>query len=713
MKDVALRGDKTSGRQYLRPMHFDASHNTLPRRRPDGHLLAVALPILMAAALAWWSASPSAAQPAHDQKPRLESSVDASIKPGDDFFAYANGAWLKATAIPAGKQRWGARDELEGLTRRRIAELLDAASSAPAGLAARKVADFRAAYMNEAAIEARGLASLKPLINQIAKLSDKAQLTRLLGRGMRADVDPEGFGIYDSAGVLGLSVEQSIHGEKTNVAFLLQGGLGLPNREDYLGADSGKRERYRQSIAKMLTLAGFDHADERASAVLALETAIAQSHTTPEASSNDHNADNVWTRADFAQRAPGMDWTAFFDAADLGRQQELVVWQPTSVTGLAALVASQPLEVWKDYLRFHAIHDYADVLPRAFAEAALSATGAGKQPPRAERALAATQSAMSDALGRMYAERYFPAAQKARLERISDNVRAALIKRVEAATWMSPATKAGSLEKLKTLYVGLGYPDQWEDYGSLTVDPKDPLGNLQRVSDRAYRNALARLGQPINLKYWYSAPQTVAALLVFQQNSYVMDAALLEPPKYDHASSDAAAYGSVGALIGHDLTHYIDTLGADYDTEHRMRHWWTAEDMQHFEAVAQPLVDQFASYQPLPGLSINGKLTLRENIADLGGLAAALDAFHKTLGNRLKDTDYVRQQDREFFIAYAQTQRRKISEDAMRNQVATNDHAPENYRADTVRNLDAWYDAFDVRPGQRLYLDPAARVRVW
>jgi predicted metalloendopeptidase len=689
-------------------MHIDASHNKLPRH--DGHLLAIALPIVMAAALAWSHVSVSAQ--ATKRSRSLESTVDSGIKPGDDFFAYANGAWLKANALPAGKQRWGARDELEGLARGRIAELLDAASNAPAGSTARKVADFRAAYMNEAAIEASGLASLKPLLDRVDKVSDKAQLTRLLGRGMRADVDPEGFGIYDSASVLGLSVEQSIHGEKNNVAFLLQGGLGLPDRNDYLGADSGKRDRYRQSIAKMLALAGFDHADERASAVLALEIAIAQSHATPEASSNDHNADNVWTRADFAQRAPGMEWIAFFDAADLRKQQDLVVWQPAAVIGLAALVASQPLEVWKDYLRFHAIHDFADVLPRALVEEALGASGAGS-PSRAERALAATQLAMSDALGRMYAERYFPAAQKARLERISDNVRAALIKRVEAATWMSPATKAGSLEKLKTLYVGLGYPDQWEDYSSLSIDPKDPLGNLQRVSDRAYRNTLARLGQPVNLKYWYSAPQTVAALLVFQQNSYVMDAALLEPPKYDHASSDAAAYGSVGALIGHDLTHYIDTLGADYDTEHRMRHWWTAEDMQHFEALSQPLADQFAAYQPLPGLSIYGKLTLRENIADLGGLAAALDAFHKTLGSRAADANYLRAQDREFFIAYAQTLRRKISEEAMRKQVATNDHAPEDYRADTVRNLDAWYAAFDVRPGQRLYLEPAARVRVW
>lgn len=701
-------------------MRFDATRNTLPRSRAGGYVSAAALPTLLAAALAWWPVSPSAAQVADGRSPSpLESTVDASITPGDDFFAYANGGWLKATALPAGKERWGARDELEEMARRRIAALLEDASAAPAGSAARKVADFHAAYRNEAAIEARGLSSLEPLLDRVEKVSDKEELTRLLGRGVRADVDPMGFGIYKSAGVLGLSVEQSIHGEKTNTAFLVQGGLGLPDREDYVSADPAKealRARYRDYIRKMLALAGLNRVDERASAVLALETAIAQSQATAEASGNDHNADNVWTRSDFVQRAPGMDWTIFFDGAGLAKQGELVVWQPAAVTGLAAQVASQPLETWKDYLRFHAVHDFADVLPRAFAEQSLAlraATESRPQPSRAERALVATQSAMRDALGRMYAERYFPAGQKARLERISDNVRVALTKRVESATWMSPATKASSLLKLKTLYVGLGYPDQWEDYSSLTVDPADPLGNLRRVSDRAYRNTVARLGQPVDLKYWYSAPQTVAALLVFQQNSYVMDAALLEPPKYDHASSDAAAYGSVGALIGHDLTHYIDTLGADYDTEHRMRHWWTPEDMQRFEALTQPLADQFSAYQPLPGLSINGKLTLRENVADLGGLAAALDAFHKTLGTRVTDKEYVGAQDREFFIAYAQTQRRKISEAAMRKQVATNDHAPEDYRADTVRNLDAWYAAFDVRPGQRLYLEPAARVRVW
>ena len=675
--------------------------------------------VLLATTLSCWPVS-AAAQAAEGRRPsRLETTVDASVDPGDDFFAYANGGWLRDTVLPAGKERWGARNELEELARRRIATLLHAASGAPAGSAARKAADFHAAWLNEAAIEARGLASLEPLLDRIEKVSNKAELTRLLGRSMRADVDPLGFGIYASAGVLGLSVEQSIHGEKDNVAFLVQGGLGLPDREDYLGGDPGKealRARYRDYVRKMLTLAGFRDTGERARAVMALETALAQSHGTREASANDRNADHVWTRSDFVRRAPGMDWTAFFDAAGLARQGEFVAWQEAAVTGVAALVASQPLDVWKDYLRLHGIHDFADVLPRAFAEEKLAlsaATGAGPQPSRAERALLATQSALSDALGRMYAERYFPAEQKARVERIAGDVRAALTKRVEAATWMSPPTRASALSKLETLYVGIGYPDQWEDYSSLTVDPKDAMGNLLRVSDRAWRHAVSLLGQPVNLKSWAMPPHTVGALLVFQQNSYVMSAALLEPPKYDHASSDAAAYGSVGALIGHDVTHYIDVLGADYDTEHRMRRWWTPEDLQRFQALAQPLVDQFAAYQPVPGLPVDGKLTLTENIADLGGLVAAFDAYRKTLGSRVKDADYVRGQDREFFIAYARTQRRKISEGALRIQVKTNDHAPEDTRADTVRNLDAWYDAFDVRPGQRLYLEPAARVRIW
>jgi len=515
-------------------------------------------------------------------------------------------------------------------------------------------------------------------------------------------------------------VEPSIHGEKTYVAFLLQGGLGLPDREYYVSTEprmQAQRAGYQEYIGRLLRGAGFDRPEQRAKAVMALETSLAQAQATREASANDHNADNLWTRADFARRAPGMDWPAFFAAAGLAGQETFVAWQPTAVIGVAALVASQPLEAWKDYLRVHALDACADVLPRAFAEPGLAmhaAVASQPQPtPRAQRALEATLAAMSDALGRMYADRYFPAEQKARVQAIVGNVVAAFRRRVAAATWMSPGTRTQALAKLNTLYFGIGYPEQWQDYADLAVDPMDAVGNLRRVADRNYRRALARLGQPIDLTEWWIAPQTVGAVLVFQQNAYNFPAALLQAPKFDPAASDAANYGAIGAIVGHEISHFVDMLGAEWDAEHRLRRWWTPEDSSRFQAAVDPLVKQFSGYHPLPDVAINGKLTQTENIADLAGLAAAFDAYRSTLGDRVTDRAWVRQQDREFFIGFAQSWRGKAREEALRAQLATDGHAPESYRIATVRNMDAWYEAFDVRPGQRLYLEPGARVRIW
>jgi putative endopeptidase len=676
--------------------------------------------MLFAAVLVWWPNTIASAQTTGQPHSDLEGGVDPSIKPGDDFFAYANGGWLKANEIPAGMERWSARTEIGELTRQHILKLLDDAGAEPTGSIARKVADFRAAYLNEAAIEARGIAPLKPLLDSIDRVRDKAALTRLLGGGLGADVDPLNWGIYRSSHLLGLSLEESIHGEKTYVAFLLQGGLGLPDREHYISSEPGMqalRTRYQEYISRLMSLAGFDRADQRAQAVMALETAMANAQATVEASANDHNADSLWTRADFARRAPGMDWSALFAAAGLASQETFVAWQPTALTGLAALVGSQSVETWKDYLRFHALDRYSDVLPRAFADAALAlhgaVTGQSEPTPRAQRALEVTQAAMNDALGRMYAERYFPAEQKARVQAIVANVAAAFVQRVEAATWMSPASKTLALAKLKTLYIGIGYPEKWPDDSDLAVDPVDAVGNLRRVEDRNYRHALARLGQPVDMTEWWIAPQRVGAILVFQLNAYDFSAALLQVPKFDPAASDAANYGAIGAIIGHDVSHYVDMLGAEYDTDGRMRHWWTPEDLARFQALIEPLVNQYSSYQPLPGLSIDGKRTQTENIADLAGLAAAFDAYRQTLGSKATDQAYVRQQDREFFIGYARSWRSKMSESALRAQVASDIHAPDKYRIATVRNIDAWYDAFDVQPGQRLYLAPEARVRIW
>jgi putative endopeptidase len=674
---------------------------------------------LFAAVLACCSGTIASAQTLGRPYSDLERGVDPTFQPGDDFFAYANGSWLRTTQIPAGRDRWNARTEIDELTRRQVAKLLDVANAEPVGSTARKVADFHAAWLNEAAIEVRGIAPLTPLLESIDRVQDRAALTRLLGSGLRADVDPLNWGIYRSSHLLGLSVEPGIRGEKTYVAFLLQGGLGLPDREHYVSAEPGMqalRTRYQEYIGRLFALAGLDHADHRAEAVMALETAIAETQATREASANDRNADNRWTRADFAREAPGMDWSVFFAAAGLAGQDAFVAWQPTAVKGVAALVASQPLEAWKNYLRFQVIHRHADVLPRTFAQQAqtLQAAATGQpESPRAQRALEATQSAMRDAVGRMYAERHFPAEQKARVEAIVANVVAAFVRRVEAVTWMSPGTRAQALAKLKALYFGVGYPEQWQDYSDLAVDPVDPVGNLRRIADRNYRQALARLGRPVDMTEWWIAPQRVGAILVFQQNAYNFPAALLQAPKFDPAASDAANYGAIGAIVGHEVSHFVDMLGAEWDAEGRMRHWWTPEDASRFQASADLLANQFSGYQPFPDLNVNGKLTQTENVADLAGLAAAFDAYRQALGDRATDRDYVRQQDREFFIGFARSWRGKTRDDAMRALIATDHHAPERYRIATVRNIDAWYDAFDVKMGHQLYLEPGARVRIW
>ena len=651
--------------------------------------------------------------PSDSVSSRLERTVDTRIKPGDDFFGYANGAWLKAAVIPSGKDRWTVRDDINERTRRQVTSILDDAGIARPGSLARKMADFRAAFLNESAIEQKGIGPLAPMLSRIDRATDKLALTRLLGSTMHADVDPLNFGIYTSSSVLGLSVEHSIHGEKTYGAFLVQGGLALGGRDQYLSNEPRaieQRDRYRTYIARMLTLAGFDHADQRADSVLALETAIAETQATSQASAIDRNADHEWSRADFAREAPGVDWDAFFEAAGLGSQQVVVAWQPSAVKGVAALVRSRPLESWKDYLRFHVIDEYADVLPRAFAEAA--ARMHGDERTRDQRALASTQSAMAEAIGELYAERYFSSVQKARVRGIIANVTAAFREHVSHAAWLSPASRKIALAKLDRLYVGIGYPEQWESWSDLRIDPDDALGNAQRIAERDHRQALARLAKAYDSQEWVLTPQTVGAVLIFQQNAYEFSAALLQPPKYDSTASDAATYGAIGAIIGHDMSHFVDVLGADYEPDGRMRRWWTADDSAKFEAAAEPIVRQFSEYQPLPGLNVNGRLTRTENVADLAGLTAAFEAHRKSLGPKAADREYVRRADREFFIAFAQAFGTKMNEAAMRAQLAT-DHAPEMCRMNTVRNLDAWYEAFDVVPGQRLYVEPRARVHIW
>jgi putative endopeptidase len=342
------------------------------------------------------------------------------------------------------------------------------------------------------------------------------------------------------------------------------------------------------------------------------------------------------------------------------------------VRGLAALEASQPIEAWKDNLVFHALDRYADVLPRAFADrSATYHNTVGVS--RAQRSLDATQSVMSDVTGKTYSDQYFPAEQKARVQAIVANVRDASVRNVETSTWMEPRSKATALAKLKKLYVGVGYPERWPDYSGLSIDPADALGNVRRVEERNYRLALSRLGQSIDNHDWLMPPQQAGAILVFQLNAYDFSAALLQSTKFDASVSDAANYGAVGAIIGHDVTHFVDVLGADYTVDGAMTHWWTAQDSTRFHAAAEPLVEQYSSYRPFPDAGVNGKLTETESVADFKGLTAAFNAYRLSLGSRVADKDYVRQQDREFFLGFAQAYRDRLSDAAMRKQL-DNDH---------------------------------------
>jgi predicted metalloendopeptidase len=350
-------------------------------------------------------------------------------------------------------------------------------------------------------------------------------------------------------------------------------------------------------------------------------------------------------------------------------------------------------------------------LPRAFVDAALEMHDVKSS--RAERADQTTMTALSEELSELYARRYLPAEQKARIERIVANVKAAFERRVATASWMSVEARAQAVSKVRALYIGVGYPDRWPRLAAPSFSSTDPAGNLELVAERSYREALARLRRPFDVTEWLIAPHQPGAILVFQQNSYDFSAALLQPPKFDPYGSDAAAYGAIGAIIGHDITHFVDVLGAEYDTTGRMRRWWSADDSARFHDLAQPLVMQYSSYHPFPDAAVDGALTSTENVADLGGLVAAFDAYRLSLGEAARDRAVVRTLDREFFLGFAQSWRTTQTDAALRRQLATDAHAPDRYRVATVRNLDAWYDAFDVRPGHKLYLAPELRVQVW
>ena len=649
--------------------------------------------------------------------------MDRDVKPGDGFFEYANGSWLRRTDIPADRSTYGASAILIEQTDRKVADLIrdPANAQAPAGSDLRRVADYYAAFLDTTAIEAAGLTPLKPTLDSIAAIRDRRGLARFLGSTLRADVDALNNTNFYTPNLLGLWVAQDLDDPTQYSPFLLQGGLVMPDRSYYLDTAATMtriRAEYRKHVEAMLQLAGVAEPGRKAEGIIALEKAIATAHWSREQSGDVSRGNNHWARGAFPTKAPGLDWEAFFGAAGLSRPSRFVVWQPSAVTGIAKLVGSEALDTWKDYLTFHAIQSGAAVLPAAFQRQSFAffgpvLSGATQQRERWKRAVDATNGAVGFAVGKLYVERYFPAAEKTRAQEMVANIIAAFRDRIDGLEWMAPATKKEAKAKLAVLKVGVGYPDHWPTYEGLEVKPGDAYGNRARAELFQYRGRLARLGQPVDRGEWVMTPQTVNAVNLPALNAMNFPAAILQPPYFDPQRPAAMDYGAMGAIIGHEVSHSFDNQGALFDSHGRLHNWWTPEDFKHFAASSAQLAAQYSSYRPFPDLAVNGKQTLGENIADLAGLAASYDAYHKSLGTTKAPEVQGFSGDQQFFISFAQSWRWKAREPALRNRVLTDGHAPSQYRALTVRNLDPWYAAFEVSAGDKLYLNPADRVRVW
>ncbi len=651
------------------------------------------------------------------------ANMDLAVKPGDNFYDYANGGWIKRTEIPPDRSRIGVFTKLADLSDKRTAAIIEEAAkaNAPAGSNARKIADLYNSFMDEAGIEAKGLAPLQPHLKAISAIHNQRELARALGESLRADVDALNNTNFHTSNLFGLWTAPGFNDSEHYAAYLLQGGLELPDREYYLADSEHMRQirtEYQAHISAMLKLAGFTDTDARATQILKLEHAIAEKHISLADNEDIHKANNTWRQSDFSTKAPGLDWAEYFRAAGLSKRASFIVWQPSAFTGEAALVASTPLDTWKDWLAYHLIEDYAPVLPKALAEERYAffgktLTGAPQERPRWQRGVVVTNRLLGDAVGQIYAQKYFSPQAKAQAEALVANLIAAFRKRIEALPWMAPATKAEAQEKLTTLYVGVGYPETWRDYSSYKVRPDDIFGNLWRGSLFNYHRSLARLGAPVDRKEWSMTPQTVNAVNLPLQNALNFPAAILQPPFFDPQAPDAVNYGAIGSVIGHEISHTFDTEGSTFDSKGRVRNWWTPADLAHFEAATAKLAAQYDTYKPFPDLSVNGKQTLAENIADVAGISAAYDGYHAALAGKAPPVQDGFTGDQQFFIAFGQNWGSKSREAALRRQVMTDPHAPAQYRADTVRNIDGWYAAFSVEPGETLYLAPQDRVRIW
>ena len=649
--------------------------------------------------------------------------MDLSVKPGDNFYLYANGAWIARTTIPADRAGVGVFTTLFDQSRRNVAAIVREAaqSNAPVGSNERKIADLYASYMDEKAVDALGLEPLQPELARVKAIRDKRELAAMMGSQLRADVDPLNDTDFHTMHLFGLWTSPGFRQSADYAVYLLQGGLVLPSPDYYLSDSERMRQirgQYARHIAAMLRLAGYTQPTDRAARVLALEHAIAKVQESLADSEIIQKANNLWTVADFRAKAPGLDWSAYFAAAGLGQQRQFYVWQPSAFTGESALVASTPLATWKDWLAFHLLEQYGPFLSQPFEQETFNfegkvLVGVTQQEARWKRAVDVVNAYLGDAVGQLYAKKYFPPQAKAEAQDMVAHLIATYHKRLEALTWLAPSTKTQALKKLDELYVGVGYPESWRDYSTYVVKRGDLFGNAWRAQLWKYRYNIERIGKPADRHEWWMEPQTVNAVNLPLQDALNFPAAILQPPFFDPQAPAANNYGAIGTIIGHEISHTFDAEGSAFDAQGRLRNWWTAADHRHFEQEAKALEAQYDAYEALPGLHVNGEQTIDEDIADLGGVMDCYEAYHDALNGKTAPKIGGFTGDQQFFIAFGQNWASKVRPAALRRQVLTDPHAPAEFRAATVRNSDAWYETFGVKPGDKLYLPPDKRVRIW
>ena len=636
---------------------------------------------------------------------------DRSIRPGDDFFRHAAGTWAKTTAIPEDRSYYGIDTVIADRAENDLREIADAAMNGTAapGTPERKVGDFYASYMDEAAIETKGLAPIKAQLDAIAAIATRADLARAFAAAN------EGFG----AAPFGIYVDADAKNPDAYAAYLVQSGLGMPDRDYFLKGEKEYREyraAYRAYTEKLLTLAGAAQASPRAESILALETRLARVQWS---AAESRDAEKTYNPVKISDLPSGFDWQSFAAAAGIDAAPTIVAAQKSAFPKLAKVVRETELDVWKAYLTFHVLDDAAPYLSKAFDEANFAFRGkilGGRtvQRDRWKRAVRVLDRQIGQAMGQVYVARRFPPSSRALALQLVANVKHALHAMIAGAAWLDEATKAAAHMKLDAMGAKVGYPDVWRDYSALTIARDDLFGNMTRALSFEYRRNIAKLGKPIDRTEWYLTPQTVNAYNDFGKNEIVFAAAILQPPYFDPNADPAVNYGEIGAVIGHEISHGFDDQGRKFDARGKLEDWWTPKDAEAYTAQAKKLVAQFNAYEPLPGLHINGQLTLGENIADLAGLAIAYRAYRLSLAGKEAPVRDGLTGDQRFFLAYAQSWIGKRREASLRERILSNPHSPEEYRVNgIVRNFDPWYAAFNVQPGDKLYLKPEDRVRLW